>query len=209
MNEYQKKISNTILNAPIEEHKKWKKVASEIIGNIISIGFSKNEKYLLVLSWSGRGVFECSSGEKIARDHSEPYTYEDGKEDDWNDDLSMTVKGIGPIDNEDIHIVGMIGGGLHAQTEDGWHIKLETINWPDKEVILSGTGDPRYLENSNFTRLETIEMEPRAIGFSPSGDYLLIATPGYFDLRKLTEHINYDSEDCGNLNSISSYYENV
>ncbi len=179
------------------------------MGNIISIGFSKNEKYLLVLSWSGRGVFECSSGEKIARDPSEPYAYDEGKKDDWNDDLNMTVKGIGPIENEDIHVVGMIGGGLHAQTEDGWRISIETINWPNKEVILSGAGNANYLENSNFTRLETITMESRAIGFSPNGDYLLIATSGYFDLYKLTEHRNFDSEDCDNLNIISSYYESV
>ena len=52
----------------------WKLVASVAIGGLRSVGFDRNSDNLLVVSSQGRGVLDCITGEKIARDYDEYYS---------------------------------------------------------------------------------------------------------------------------------------
>jgi hypothetical protein len=55
------------------------------IGGLVAVGFDPTGRYLLTVSHSGRGVFDTSSWQRVARDASLAYP-EDG-----------VVEGIGPI----------------------------------------------------------------------------------------------------------------
>ena len=46
----------------------WEKVTSAAVGGLTDLGFSKSNPYLLIISSQGRGVFDCNTGEKVARD---------------------------------------------------------------------------------------------------------------------------------------------
>jgi len=49
----------------------WRHVASHGIGGLTDIGYGEGSDLLLVVSHNGRGVFDCLSGERVARDRVE------------------------------------------------------------------------------------------------------------------------------------------
>jgi hypothetical protein len=61
---------------------------------------------------NGRGVFDCNSGERVARD-------KDGDWDDLDETRLMSI-GIGPLSEIRIRLAGLHGGGLPTTTDDGW-----------------------------------------------------------------------------------------
>ena len=79
----------------------WQHTGTHAIGGLTEIGFSKNSELLLVISNSGRGVIDCTSGEKIARDYEV-----DG---DWYLPSMLQCQGIGPLKTETVQIAGMQG----------------------------------------------------------------------------------------------------
>ena len=79
----------------------WQHTGTHAIGGLTEIGFSKNSELLLVISNSGRGVIDCTSGEKIARDYEV-----DG---DWYLPSMLQCQGIGPLKTEKVQIAGMQG----------------------------------------------------------------------------------------------------
>lgn len=90
---------------------KWKVVGTYAIGGLTSVGFSQDEQHLLVVSSQGRGVFDCWTGRKVARDNEA-----DG---DWLDERHLRCQGIGPIVQEFVPIAGLAGGGLRRCNDDG------------------------------------------------------------------------------------------
>ena len=97
----------------------WKKVASPSVGGLTDLGFSMQGPYLLVISSQGRELFDCNTGESIARDKEE-YG-------DWFDDRKLTCKGIGQIESELIHTCGIHGGGLPYLGNSGESIEVPLI----------------------------------------------------------------------------------
>jgi hypothetical protein len=160
------KISNTPL---VENISGWNRITSIAVGGLRSVGFDRHTDLLLVVSSQGRGVIDCLSGEKLARDDEEYY---EGEE-------HLEAEGIGLLEGKIIQMTGLFGGGLPLTTEDGWSIKVVCLNWPIEEVLISPPDSYLYGSIHNRTdRFEKVLSDSciRAVGFSHSGRSLVIAT---------------------------------
>lgn len=147
----------------------WRCVGRFAIGGLISVGFSRNDEWLVVSSHQGIGIIDCITGVKIARD----------SDIDGYPDKYLEVIGIGPLAHERIATAGIHGGGLPLTTPDGWAIEVITLDWPEQEVFLMEPGNDLYGaisgKPSNHHRVAT-EATLRATGFSYSGSTLVLAT---------------------------------
>ncbi len=153
---------------PVIIPQKWEQTAHFAIGGLLSVGFSKNEHFLLVLSSEGRGVFDCFTGEKVARDNE--------KDGDWYKSAELKCEGIGPIENETINMAGMDGGGLRSGNDEGDHLHLISPFWPKQDILFCSNWK-HYLSDNTFENCFRIwsGYEPRAYGFSPSGMTFAVA----------------------------------
>ncbi|WP_405517217.1 hypothetical protein [Streptomyces canus] len=148
------------------------------VGGLLGIGFATHpdsgNDLLMVVSTAGHGLFDAVTGERIARDRDpDPET---GTPDAAAD---LTCPGLGPVAGSRVHIAGVYGGGLHSTTADGWHVEVVSPVWPNDRVLLSlGSGMPHrgphgerwwHVFHSDYSEL-------RAVGFSPSGRTLAVAT---------------------------------
>jgi hypothetical protein len=147
----------------------WRKVTIIAVGGLRSVGFERNSELLLVVSSQGRGIIDCSSGNKVARDYDEYYENEQFLEAD----------GIGPLQGKMVHISGLFGGGLPTSTPDAWHVELVSLDWPVQDIFLveprSSLYGARHGLPAIFYKIGS-EIELRACGFSYTGNSLIIAT---------------------------------
>ncbi len=51
----------------------WRRIGTVSIGGLRAIGFDRGSDLLLVVSSAGRGVIDCRTAKKVARDDSEYY----------------------------------------------------------------------------------------------------------------------------------------
>lgn len=149
--------------------KPWHKVGAVAVGGLRAVGFGRESELLLVVSSSGRGVVDCLSGLKVARDDEEYF----------EDERYLEARGIGPLDGQTLHMSGLLGGGLPNSTSDGWSIALVTLDWPVHEVLLlepfASLYDSLRGKPSLFHKIGA-DSEVRACGFSHSGRSLIVAT---------------------------------
>jgi hypothetical protein len=147
----------------------WRKISDFAVGGLRSVGFDRESELLLVVSSAGRGVIDCQSGVKVARDDAEYYENE----------AMLEAEGIGPLEGRTLRISGLLGGGLPRGTSDGWSIETVYLNWPVAETLLlepfASLYDSLRKKPSRFHRINS-ESEIRASGFSYSGRTLIIAT---------------------------------
>ena len=134
------------------------------------MGFGKRSDLLLVVSGQGRGVFDCTTGDRIARDH----------DDDTYDSIALEALGIGPLEDRLIRVSGLDGGGLPTSTDDGWGVGRFVLEWPIESLILTPPGSwgvygVLYDKPHEFTKVYE-DSEVRAWGFSPTGKTLVLAT---------------------------------
>lgn len=148
----------------------WKRVTSVAVGGLEAVGFAENSELLLVISTSGRGLFESSTGECIARDRKPPM-----HDCDWYDTVRLSALGIGPLANTPIKIAGLYGGGLRVSTEDGWQLSVIAPIWPDHRVILSPPFQSLYTNLAASVQVFE-DYHIRAYGFSETGRSFVIAT---------------------------------
>ncbi|MES5816646.1 hypothetical protein [Streptomyces sp. RG80] len=158
----------------------WRPVSERCIpiGGLLGIGFASHPEnghdLVMVVSSAGHGLFDAVTGEKIARD------YEPAPEESTPDAApDLSCPGLGPIAGRRVHIAGLFGGGLHSGTGDGWVLEVVSPNWPNDRVLLSSSSRMPHREphgegwwhifHSNYSEL-------RAVGFSPSGRTLAVAT---------------------------------
>jgi hypothetical protein len=66
------------------------------------VGFADSSDVLLVISHDGAGLFDCKTGERLARDKEYAQTFEE--------QASLVAKGIGVIEDQSIHVAGLFGG---------------------------------------------------------------------------------------------------
>jgi hypothetical protein len=78
-----------------------------------------------------------------------------------------------------VHIAGLYGGGLHTTATGGWHVEVVSPAWPNDRVLLSrGSGMPHPEPHREgwWHIFHSCYSELRAVGFSPSGRTLAVAT---------------------------------
>ncbi|MGH3761715.1 hypothetical protein [Actinophytocola sp.] len=145
------------------------------VGGLLGVGFATHPgdgvDLLLVASSQGRGLFDGATGERVARDPDPDFDYPDGQ------DLCCT--GIGILAGVRVPLAGLFGGGLHRVTPDGWMLDIVTPDWPAERVVLSAPSQDPFGEPDRggwqVIHDETV-CELRAVGFSPTGTTLVIAS---------------------------------
>jgi hypothetical protein len=150
----------------------WSLAGSVAIGGLTEVGFAENSDLLLVLSSQGRGVIDCMTGQKVARDHSVDET------EAWYGSNCLIGTGFGPLEGKQVWLSGIVGGGLPVITKGGWSVERLQIDWPDECLLLLEPFSSIYRADAGFTKL-VVEREVRAFGFSFSGRSLVIATSSY------------------------------
>jgi hypothetical protein len=148
----------------------WKQVAWPPVGGLTEVGFAQDERYLLVLSWQGRRVVDTTTGQKVARDPEPP---SDGLP--WLNGQSKSITGIGPIEGEAVRCVGLWGGTFPVSSG---RFTVSAIHRAEGEDV---TLADDVAHTSQV--LQSAITEIRAMGFSPSGELLVIATSS--DLQML------------------------
>src|SRR5262249_27197934 len=95
----------------------WKLNQTWSVGGLLQAGFAEDSDFLIILTHSGRGIFNCLTGEKVARDHTGGY--------EFFNQVKLTVQGFGPLEGQIISTSGLYGGGMLRVTEDYWEIENE------------------------------------------------------------------------------------
>ena len=147
----------------------WSLIGEYSIGGLTEIGFVPESDDLLVVSSQGRGLFDTTSGDKIARDSDESFHNPDK--------TGHTVPAIGPADGQTVPLAGLMGGGLSKVTDDGWVIEVVQLPWPRHVLFLSSDFAPCYDDSGHAWKICDDEpCEYRMAGFSPSGNAFVFAS---------------------------------
>src|ERR1051326_3798162 len=154
-----------IYEHPCELGRPWEHIACYAVGGLRSVGFAKDSDLLVVTSSDGTGVFDCLSGEKLARDTEVEPNYED--------EVALRARGIGPLKGIEVAMSGLHGGGLPLATLDGWFLVRTIVNRDLSLITLRPPSEPGSRVRDYFV-LAT-EEEVRAFGFSYTGMSFVIA----------------------------------
>lgn len=143
----------------------WKRLPASLVGGLLQVGFAENSNLIIVLSHSGRGIFDCRTGASITRDYDET--------DAVFDTICLTVQGFGLLAGQPIRTAGLYGGGLPLSTADGWFLQDRVLASTVRSILLIPPGgreqEAVVIGNEGICEL-------RAFGFSDTGLSLLIAT---------------------------------
>jgi hypothetical protein len=170
LNEYQAGLRRRILQVePSDLLPEWGQPAYPPVGGLYEVGFGRDDRFLLAVSSDGRGVFDCRSGEKIARDRR--YDAEN-----WSNASLLECQGIGPLENETIRIAGRYGGGLPRTTDDNWAVECVELPWPEQHIIVVPPNSSIFEPDTEIFRLLSPATMINAYGFSPSGRTFVVAT---------------------------------
>lgn len=138
------------------------------VGGLCSVGFDRGTENLLILSHQGRGVVDCFTGKKTARDYE-----------DYYQNKYLEAEGIGCLKGKLINMAGLLGGGLPIITEDDWCLESVTIYFPEEMILLIEPGSDLYgmtcNRPDNLTKIGQ-QAAIRAYGFSHTGQSLIVAT---------------------------------
>ncbi|MFF8732511.1 hypothetical protein ACF073_39530 [Streptomyces sp. NPDC015171] len=177
---YQRALRDRLLAAPVvRAPEPWRPVLEPCVpvGGLLGIGFAtrpgSGHDLVMVVSNDGHGLFDAVTGEKIARDRDpEP---EDSTPDATAD---LSCPGLGPVAGTRVHIAGLFGGGLHTTAAGGWSLDVVSPAWPHDRVLLSRGGTPftDACRERWWHIFHACYSELRAVGFSPSGQTLAVAT---------------------------------
>jgi len=143
----------------------WKHNQTWSVGGLWQVGFAEDSDLLIVLTHSGRGIFDCLTGERVARDYTEGY--------EFFNQVKLTVQGFGPLEGQLIHTSGLYGGGLLRLTEDYWQVEDDAKN---SRIYLRppSNSEDHFTEAAPIGDYSVVEL--RAYGFSETGRSLVIAT---------------------------------
>jgi hypothetical protein len=170
MYEHLKPLKEKLLSLRVDKAPDpWRLVTIVAVGGLRSVGSDRESENLLVVSSQGRGVIDCLTGEKVARDYKEFY----------EDETSLEAQGIGILSDRTIRMSGLFGGGLLRITQDGWQVECVTLRWPEQMLILLSPDSHLYGSITGGSDTITKLFEDsciRAYGFSYTGKSLIIAT---------------------------------
>jgi len=139
-----------------------------LVDELEVVGFDADETFLLVVSRSGRGVFELATGRRVVQDVDVPSPGAP-----WMQRRALLVLGCGPLAAVQIPVVGRWGGAL-ATSSGG--ARVERARDDGLRVHLPGGG---------CWELGRQTAALRAVGFSPSGRWLVVATAAELTCREL------------------------
>ncbi len=148
----------------------WTLVCNVAVGGLKSVGFAPHSELLLVASHSGRGLFDCSTGSRVARDPDN--AYEDSPH-------TLEAAGIGPLEGRAIKMAGLEGGGLPLTSPQGWLMESLVLDWPETTLLLVEPGSDLYGDMYGKPAVMHkifVGLELRAWGFSSTGHSLVVAT---------------------------------
>jgi hypothetical protein len=148
----------------------WAPVRLPHVGGTTDIGFGPRSDLLLVVSHAGRGVFDCRTGERLARDDADYLI----------DVQALEADGIGPLAGSRVRVSGIHGGGLCRVTADGWKVEELMLDWPEPALLVEppGTGALWPGHETGVVKFQPDITEVRAWGFSPTGRSLVLAESG-------------------------------
>lgn len=149
----------------------WVLTGHSIIGGLTEVGFAPETDDLLVVSSFGRGLFDCLTGERIARDPEEDFRKPG--------DSELAALGIGKYSSQSFKLSGLHGGGLDLVSKDGWTLDVVQLPWPIHILFLSSGYGGVTGRLENITKVCSDEpCSYRAAGFSPTGRSFIMATSG-------------------------------
>lgn len=163
----------------------WRLVGEYAVGGLNAIGYTEGSDLLLVVSASGRGIFDCLTGRKLARDH-------DDKIPNHIQLVHLYSPGFGPLEGQIIRLAGIYGGGLPVLTEDGWLLECFSPDWPDSTVALTTPQLPGSAPKCVVISPQRGTDEVRAYGFPPTGNSFVVALGSHtlevFSRRPHSDH---------------------
>lgn len=149
----------------------WNGPINIAVGGLTDVGFGDSSDFLICISSNGRGVIDCLTGSKVARDDSEDFAFDAG---------NLLVAGIGPLAEKQIRTAGLAGGGLASGASDGWNTQRHPFAFPDEQLFVAPPDQTMLWtqrgEEMRLTKLGGFVTEVRAFGFSPTGRSFVIAT---------------------------------
>jgi hypothetical protein len=133
------------------------------VGGLLSAGFADGTEYVLVVSASGRGVFDAARLTKVGRDR-DPIDVED------------RVRGIPPIEGVEVPQMSTYGRvSLPRTTPDDWSLGVLSPEGDASVWLCAPSVDVEHPTPTGSMRFDKRFEEVRAAGFSASGNSLLIA----------------------------------
>ncbi|MDP3070473.1 MAG: hypothetical protein Q8N18_09305 [Opitutaceae bacterium] len=170
MNPYQEALRMRLAKMPITAPKEpWTSLPQIAIGGLREAGFLPGSDTLLVISSSGRGLFDALTGKRIGRD-------EEGSE-KCLDEIRLTAVSIVPKEGIKVRVAGLAGGGLPLSTNDGWRVQEAAPDWPRMAVYLQPPGCSVFVEQRASGAQKIFEdCELRVCGFSETGRSLIVGT---------------------------------
>ena len=175
-----KELLHQVRSAPVQNAPEpWILVGTYFIGGLTDIGFGDDSDLLLLLSADGRGVFDCQTGERLARDRTKG---------DYFQPYALTAEGIGPLGGQTVRTSGLQGGGLPQSCRSGWSVDI-VAEWPDQHYLLFPPKSSLYRgihgRPDEFTKLATGCETNCAWGFSSTSRILVLATSGELTIWRL------------------------
>jgi hypothetical protein len=144
---------------------------SRAVGGLTDVGFADSTDLLICVSSSGRGVFDCMTGTRVARDYGSEFEFDAG---------NLLVEGIGTLDGKKIRTAGIAGGGLATGTQDGWGVQRHPFAFPEEQLFVGPPGQTMLWTQRgvemHLSKLGGFITEVRAYGFSPTGRTFVVAT---------------------------------
>ncbi len=141
----------------------WKKVADHAVGGLFQVGYAEDSDLLLVLSHNGRGIFDCLTGERIARDTVDVFAHFNTSK--------LLANGFAALDKQQVRMAGIYGGGLPLSTEDGWFLERHKAK---DNVFLTKAALPQEQEYALIGKDDGCNL--KAFGFSETGKSFVVAT---------------------------------
>ena len=105
----------------------WTHRNTYAIGGLENVGFAPNQDLLIVLSSQGQGIFDCISGEKVARQNNNLNWWENFNQ------STNSILGFDRLSNIEIKTCGLYGiDNLPKSTTDGWTLFASEAEPDDK-----------------------------------------------------------------------------
>ena len=133
---------------------RWRRIAVHAIGGLTDVGFLGDGSRLLVASHQGRGEFDVTTCERVARDGNEDASA-------WFDESGPSCLAVSR--DEWVPVAGLAGGSLPTESAE-WRIVITG----NEASVVDGVGSTQQLSSGE---------EIRVAGFAPNGDVLVVGCP--------------------------------